>query len=112
MTEILIKEEAENFLLFFIRLTPSIKKFSKIEHSLNFMVMMRTNFLIGRENMVERNSATKNHSRRQTQWEGLFVSEHAWDPDNDTINDSQPMLSANEQQAILDMLIVACDRSL
>lgn len=60
--------------------------------------------------MIERKSANKNNSRRQTQWDGLFVSEHAWDSDNDAINDPQPMLSAEEKQGILDILIVACDR--
>ncbi|WP_298831292.1 hypothetical protein [uncultured Planococcus sp.] len=60
--------------------------------------------------MEERNSTSKRYVRRQTRWEGLFVSEHAWDSTADFINDPQPMLSADEQGAILDMLVVACER--
>ncbi|WP_033542740.1 YolD-like family protein [Planococcus sp. CAU13] len=60
--------------------------------------------------MTERNSERENNGRRHTQWEGLFVSEHAWDSNDDSVSDPQPMLSADEQQAILDMLIVAYDR--
>lgn len=60
--------------------------------------------------MTERSNVRDNNGRRHTQWDGLFVSEHAWDSNDDSVNDPQPMLSADEQQAILDMLIVACDR--
>ncbi|WP_142828507.1 YolD-like family protein [Planococcus soli] len=60
--------------------------------------------------MEERSSTGKSYLRRQTRWDGLFVSEHAWDFNNDAVNDPQPMLSADEQGAIIDMLIVACER--
>ena len=59
--------------------------------------------------MTERSNVRDNNGRRHTQWDGLFVSEHAWDSGYN-VSDPQPMLSADEQQAILDMLIVACDR--
>ncbi len=59
--------------------------------------------------MDNKSSAAKRNPRKQTQWEGLFVSEHAWDS-YDTVADSQPMLSADEQGAIVDMLIVAGER--
>lgn len=60
--------------------------------------------------MEERNSTGKRNVRRQTRWEGLFVSEHAWGSNHDFVSDPQPMLSAHEQGAIIDMLIVACER--
>ena len=56
--------------------------------------------------MEQRSITGKTNERRQTRWDGLFVSEHAWD----SINDPQPMLSADEQGAIIDMLVVACER--
>ncbi|MDN3436628.1 YolD-like family protein [Planococcus sp. APC 3900] len=56
--------------------------------------------------MEQRSITGKTNERRQTRWDGLFVSEHAWN----SINDPQPMLSADEQGAIIDMLIVACER--
>lgn len=56
--------------------------------------------------MEKRSISGKTNERRQTRWDGLFVSEHAWD----SINDPQPMLSADEQGAIIDMLVVACER--
>ena len=59
--------------------------------------------------MMENKKADSHKGRRQTQWEGLFVSEHAW-KDDEAISDPQPMLSADEKQAIRDMLMVACDR--
>lgn len=58
--------------------------------------------------MTERNSVSDNNERKHTQWDGLFVSQHAWDSDN--VSDPQPMLSADEKQAIWDMLLVALDR--
>lgn len=58
--------------------------------------------------MEEEKSAVIKEERRHTQWEGLFVSQHAWD--SDAVSDPQPMLSADEKQAIEDMLIVALDR--
>lgn len=60
--------------------------------------------------MEERSSIGKRNGRKQTQWDGLFVSEHAWSSADEYSSDPQPMLSADEQQAILDMLLVACDR--
>lgn len=60
--------------------------------------------------MIEKESVNPKNERRHTQWDGLFVSEHAWDSNDDSVSDPQPMLSADEQQAILDMLIIACDR--
>lgn len=60
--------------------------------------------------MEEKINAYKNEERRHTQWEGLFVSQHAWDSSNEVVSDPQPMLSADEQQAIMDMLIVAYER--
>jgi YolD-like protein len=58
--------------------------------------------------MEEKRSNRPNNERRHTQWEGLFVSQHAWDSDNGS--DPQPMLSAEEKQAIWDMLLVAYER--
>jgi len=52
---------------------------------------------------------SSNKGRKQTQWEGLFVSQHAW-KDDEVISDPQPMLSADEKQAIWNMLIVALSR--
>lgn len=60
--------------------------------------------------MEERSSTGKGNFRKQTRWDGLFVSEHAWDSTNDFIHDPQPMLSADEQGAMFDMLIVAYER--
>lgn len=60
--------------------------------------------------MTGRNHANENNGRTHTQWDGLFVTEHAWDTDNETVSDPQPMLSADEQLAILDMLLVAYER--
>lgn len=60
--------------------------------------------------MEEIRSNSPKNERRHTQWEGLFVSQHAWDSDNHSESDRQPMLSADEQQAIMDMLIVAYNR--
>lgn len=60
--------------------------------------------------MKEKRSSNPESERRHTQWEGLFVSQHAWDADNHSESDPQPMLSADEKQAIWDMLIVAFDR--
>lgn len=60
--------------------------------------------------MEERSRIGKRRGRKQTQWDGLFVSEHAWSSADDYSSDPQPMLSADEQQAILDMLFIACDR--
>ncbi|RLQ84920.1 hypothetical protein D9754_16775 [Planomicrobium sp. Y74] len=59
--------------------------------------------------MWEKRSMNQESERRHTQWEGLFVSQHAWDSDNHSESDPQPMLSADEKQAIWDMLIVALD---
>ncbi|WP_165763744.1 YolD-like family protein [Halalkalibacter urbisdiaboli] len=59
--------------------------------------------------MTERNSVSENKGKRHTQWDGLFVSQHAWDSDN-VVSDPQPMLSADEQQAIMNMLFVAYER--
>lgn len=59
--------------------------------------------------MSKRNKMSESKIRRHTQWDGLFVSQHAWDSD-DSVTDSQPMLSGEEQKAILDMLIIAYDR--
>ena len=56
--------------------------------------------------MEQRSITGKRNTRKQTSWDGLFVSEHAWG----SINDPHPMLSADEQGAIVDMLIVACER--
>ena len=58
--------------------------------------------------MEEKRSSSSENERKHTQWEGLFVSQHAWD--SDAVSDPQPMLSAEEQQAIWDMLMVALDR--
>ncbi|WP_282020911.1 YolD-like family protein [Planomicrobium okeanokoites] len=58
--------------------------------------------------MEDRRSNSSEDERKHTQWEGLFVSQHAWDSGD--VSDPQPMLSAEEQQAIRDMLIVALDR--
>lgn len=60
--------------------------------------------------MEERSSTGKRYARRQTRWDGLFVSEHAWDSTTDFSSDPQPMLSADEQGAIIDMLVVAYQR--
>ncbi|PKH09743.1 hypothetical protein CXF70_13270 [Planomicrobium sp. MB-3u-38] len=60
--------------------------------------------------MMENKRRNSNKGRRQTQWAGLFVSEHAWLTGKEDVSDPQPMLSADEKQAIWDMLIVACDR--
>lgn len=60
--------------------------------------------------MEEKRSNSLENERRHTQWDGLFVSQHAWDADNHSESDPQPMLSADEKQAIWDMLIVAHDR--
>lgn len=49
------------------------------------------------KDMTERNSVSDNNERKHTQWDGLFVSQHAWDSDN--VSDPQPMLSADEKQA-------------
>ncbi|QHJ71357.1 YolD-like family protein [Planococcus halotolerans] len=57
--------------------------------------------------MEDKRSNSSENERRHTQWEGLFVSQHAWDSDNYAKSDPQPMLSADEKQAIWDMLIVA-----
>ena len=58
--------------------------------------------------MGEKRSGSSENVRTHTQWDGLFVSQHAWNSDD--VSDPQPMLSANEKQAIWDMLIVALDR--
>jgi hypothetical protein len=60
--------------------------------------------------MTRRHSANEINGKTHTQWDGLFVSAHAWDTDNEIVSDPQPMLSADEQQAILDMLLVAYER--
>lgn len=60
--------------------------------------------------MEEKSSFGRKTNERQTQWEGLFVTEHAWNADNDFFEDPQPMLSAHEQKAIADMLLVAFER--
>ena len=60
--------------------------------------------------MGEKNSTDKRNFKKQTRWGGLFVSEYAWDYNNDIVTDPQPMLSADEQGAIMDMLIVANER--
>ncbi len=60
--------------------------------------------------MEEKRRSSPESERRYTQWEGLFVSQHAWDADNHSESEPQPMLSADEKQAIWDMLIVAHDR--
>lgn len=59
--------------------------------------------------MVEKSSRNPYGSRTHTQWEGLFVSEHAWDYGEAAV-DPQPMLSAEEKRAINDLLLVACGR--
>ncbi len=58
--------------------------------------------------MEKNRSFSQSNGGRHTQWEGLFVSQHAWG--SDAVCDPQPMLSADEKQAIWDMLIVALDR--
>lgn len=60
--------------------------------------------------MEQKNNMVRRNLRSQTQWDGLFVSEHAWDSNNDVVSDPQPMLSAHEQGAMVDMLIVAFER--
>lgn len=59
---------------------------------------------------MKNDSMNPTTKRRQTQWDGLFVSEHVWDANEDSVSDPQPMLSADEQRAIVDLLIVACER--
>lgn len=58
--------------------------------------------------MTNQTSNSQRCGRKHTQWDGLFVSEHAWD--SGAAVEPQPMLSADEQQTIRDMLIVASDR--
>lgn len=56
--------------------------------------------------MEQKSNTVRKTGRKRTRWDGLFVSEHAWD----FHHDPQPMLTANEQGAVIDMLIVACER--
>ncbi len=60
--------------------------------------------------MEARSSNGKRNLTKQTRWDGLFVSEHAWNYNSGSVRDPQPMLSADEQGAIVDMLIVAYER--
>ncbi|TWT07832.1 hypothetical protein FQV26_08485 [Planococcus sp. CPCC 101016] len=60
--------------------------------------------------MEARINSGKRNLTKQTRWDGLFVSEHAWDYSKDSVSNPQPMLSADEQGAIIDMLIVAYER--
>lgn len=60
--------------------------------------------------MGEKRNSSPVNERQHTQWDGLFVSQHVWDADNHSESDPQPMLSADEKQAIWDMLVVALDR--
>lgn len=57
----------------------------------------------------KRNTGIKDE-RRHTQWEGLFVSQHVWDTDEHQMSDPQPMLSADEHRAIMNMLVAANER--
>ncbi|MFC4711739.1 YolD-like family protein [Planococcus dechangensis] len=49
--------------------------------------------------MTETNSISENKGRSHTQWDTENV-----------VSDPQPLLSADEQQSIWDMLLVACER--
>lgn len=107
-----MKERKLKKLLLFCSFSFFIKKLLKNKQFTTYNEYNKNKRSIWRgvSDMEQKNNTVIRNSRRQTRWDGLFVSEHAWESNYNMASDPQPMLSADEEGAMVDMLIVAYGR--